>query len=363
MAEPLVSILVPAFNAQEWICEALQSAVAQTWLRKEIIVVDDGSRDMTAAVAREFASPSVNVISQANGGASAARNAALRVAQGDYIQWLDSDDVLAVDKIERQMERVLAGLSRRTLLTSAWARFYYRIEKAQPAANSLWRNLDPVDWMIGKLGENGWMAIETWLISRELAEAVGPWDMKLSLDDDGEYVSRLVCASDGVLFEPRAISFVRQANLESLSRGRVGSGNEESQFRSMKLQVRNLLGLEDSGRTRSACCKYLQRWLAYFYPNHPQIVKEAEELATELGGTLTTPRLREKYVLIQKVIGWGLAQELSRLVPQIKGWIAKHWDWTLAQSSRKSRLQPLRVDAAKLILSEDFRNGKDNVRP
>ena len=100
--KPLVSILIPAYNAAEWIAESLRSAMEQTWPRKEIIVVDDGSRDRTAEVARRFASNEVAVVSIENQGAAAARNHALQLAQGDYIQWLDADDLLAPDKIERQ---------------------------------------------------------------------------------------------------------------------------------------------------------------------------------------------------------------------------------------------------------------------
>jgi len=65
-AEPLVSILIPAFNAQEWIADTLRSAIAQTWSRKEIIVVDDGSTDQTLTIARQFESDSVRVIAQHN---------------------------------------------------------------------------------------------------------------------------------------------------------------------------------------------------------------------------------------------------------------------------------------------------------
>src|SRR5436190_23310673 len=96
----LVSILIPAYNAERWIADAIRSALAQTWSRKEIIIVDDGSRDRTLSLAREFASKTVSVVSQENQGASAARNKALSVCEGDYIQWLDADDLLAPDKIE-----------------------------------------------------------------------------------------------------------------------------------------------------------------------------------------------------------------------------------------------------------------------
>src|SRR4051794_33581605 len=99
----LVSILIPAHNVEEWIADTLQSAIAQSWRRKEVIVVDDGSRDSTADVARRFASNEVSVVSIKNQGAAAARNHALRLCQGDYIQWLDADDLLTPEKIERQV--------------------------------------------------------------------------------------------------------------------------------------------------------------------------------------------------------------------------------------------------------------------
>src|SRR2546426_7644091 len=99
--KPLVSILIPAFNAEQYIGEAIESAEGQTWQRKEIIVVDDGSTDQTLSVARRFASKAVTVITQPNEGASSARNKAFSVCQGDYIQWLDADDLLAPDKISR----------------------------------------------------------------------------------------------------------------------------------------------------------------------------------------------------------------------------------------------------------------------
>ena len=102
--KPLVSILIPAYNAERWIADAIRSALAQTWPNKEIIVVDDGSADQTLQVARGFASKSVLVTTQPNRGAAAARNHAFSLGQGDYIQWLDADDLLAPDKVSLQME-------------------------------------------------------------------------------------------------------------------------------------------------------------------------------------------------------------------------------------------------------------------
>src|ERR1017187_5622192 len=151
--KPLVSILVSAYNAEEWISYTLQSAVAQTWPRKEIIVVDDGSTDGTAEVARRFASKEVTVISTENHGLSAGQNHAYAQSQGDYIQFLDADDLLAPDKIERQLASLQESDSRRILLSSPWAPFYYRTRHARFVPNSVWQDLSPVEWLLRKMGE------------------------------------------------------------------------------------------------------------------------------------------------------------------------------------------------------------------
>src|SRR5437899_10903778 len=100
---PLVSILIPAYNAERWIGDTIQSALTQTWPRTEMIIVDDGSRDRTLRVACQFASRNVSVVTQENQGASAARDRAFELGQGAYIQWLDADVLFSPDKVGRQM--------------------------------------------------------------------------------------------------------------------------------------------------------------------------------------------------------------------------------------------------------------------
>lgn len=214
----LVSILIPAFNGERWIGETLESAVRQSWTRKEIIVVDDGSSDHTYDVAKRFQCKNVKLVRQGNRGASVARNAALSVAQGDYIQWLDSDDLLAPDKISRQMEEIDKGCAADTLLSGAFACFRVRPEKGSFVFNALWKSMNPTEWLATKFRENAWMNTAVWLVSRSLTERAGKWDERLSLDDDGEYFCRVVAASGYVHFVPGAKVYYRQWHSGSLSR-------------------------------------------------------------------------------------------------------------------------------------------------
>ena len=124
--KPLVSILIPAYNAQQWLSDTSESALAQTWEKTEIIVVDDGSTDQTPHLARKFASKSVRVVAQENRGAAAARNTAYAACQGDYIQWLDADDLIDPDKVEVQMRRRGDCATSRTRFSGGWGHFSYR---------------------------------------------------------------------------------------------------------------------------------------------------------------------------------------------------------------------------------------------
>lgn len=326
--EPMVSILIPAFNAQDWIADTLRSAIGQTWKRKEIVVVDDGSRDQTLPVARSFESDCVRVYTQENQGAAATRNRAFSLSRGDYIQWLDADDLLSPDKIALQVENLLGCGNRRMLGSCGWGKFLYRYHRAKFVPTPLWCNLQPTEWLLCKMGQNLHMQTATWLVSRELTEAAGPWNTTLLGDDDGEYFCRVLLASDGVLFAPDAKVYYRAAP-NSLSY--IGRSNRkvEAHWRSMELHINYLRSLEDSPRVRAACVKYLQVWLPHFYPERLDIFDQARQVARELGGELEVPRLSWKYSWIDGLFGRVLAKRAQVFFPRIRWSVARSWDKAL----------------------------------
>src|SRR4030067_1357517 len=139
----LVSILIPAYNAEKWIEETIYSALNQTWKNKEIIIVDDGSQDQTYSIAKKYESKILKVVTQENKGVCAARNYALSLSQGDYIQWLDADDILAKDKVSKQLEYIHGYDDPDVLMSSEFGTFYYSIKRAKFRPHHLWQDLYP----------------------------------------------------------------------------------------------------------------------------------------------------------------------------------------------------------------------------
>jgi glycosyltransferase involved in cell wall biosynthesis len=336
---PLVSILIPAYNAERWIKETIGSSLGQTWPNKEIIVVDDGSTDETLRIARQFESTGVRVVTQPNQGAAVARNTAFSLAQGDYIQWLDADDVLHPHKVERQLRRTENGLSERTLLSGAWAYFMYRPSKARFVPTLLWNDLSPVEWLTRKMDNSLHMQTDNWLVSRALTEAAGPWDCRLFRDNDGEYFCRVILASDGIVFVPDAKSYYRSAGVKSVSY--IGKSNKklESLFLAMKLHIQYLRSLEDSERTRSACVNYLQTWLPSFYPDRLDLVHEAQQLADSLGGQLSVPKASWKYAWIEKLFGFAAAKHTDLYYNRTKSSALRAWDKMMYSLERNGNLR------------------------
>lgn len=309
----LVSVLIPAYNAERWIADTISSALNQTWSRKEVIVLDDGSADGTFEVARAFESPSVKVCRQENAGACRTRNNLFAMAQGDYIQWLDADDLLHPEKISRQLAEAGSGRTSSTLLTCEWGRFFFRHERAKFVPDALWQDLGPIDWILARFNENVWMNPAVWLVSRRLTEAAGPWDERLSAsgDDDGEYICRIAGASDGVRFIAGAKSYYRIGTVGSLNWNMERSEKSlNALVLSLTLAVRHLRSLEDSERTRKAALRHLQTFLPYFYAADRHYFDDLNAVAKEFGGELHPPRASWKYTPIETVFGARSARNI-----------------------------------------------------
>jgi glycosyltransferase involved in cell wall biosynthesis len=112
---PKVSVIIPIYNAEQYISETIRSVLDQTFQDFELLAVDDGSPDKSVEVCQQFTDPRIKIIRQANRGLSGARNTGIRHAEGEYIAFLDADDIWRPQKLEKHVEhlesRPLVGIS------------------------------------------------------------------------------------------------------------------------------------------------------------------------------------------------------------------------------------------------------------
>lgn len=327
---PLVSILIPAYNSEKWIKSTIQSALNQTYSNKEIIIVDDGSTDNTLNIAKQFESDILKVIFQKNQGASAARNKALSISQGDFIQWLDSEDLISNDKIEKQLAAYDYSPPEKTLLSSPAGFFYHRPSKAKFIANALWKDLCSLDWLITKFSDRkAHIYLHAWLVSRKLTELAGAWNERLSLNDDGEYFCRVVADSNFVKFVDDVKCYYRIGNFSSIS-NRISETALKSEILAINLCVDHLLTLENSESTRKASISYLQNLLFTVSTEMSYLVEDTKNRIIELGGSIPPPSESRKFTLIKKILGLRIANSIKKWMWDIERLVRKEWDKFLA---------------------------------
>lgn len=307
---PLVSILIPSHNAAPWLAATLDSALAQTHPRIEVILVDDGSRDKSLSIARSYEARGIRVFAQPNSGASAARNHALRVARGDFIQFFDADDLIAPDKIARQLAN-LAAAAPGSIAAGPWGRFEHDPASALFFPEENWRDAAPLDWLALNFAGHGMMPPAAWLVPRTLAEAAGPWDERLTLNDDGEYFCRVLLRSAGVRFCADARTFYRSNLAGSLSRRRSDAA-WQSAWLSHELCANHLLEHERSPRTQRACADLFQRLAYEMFPDCPELAAAAEARARSLGGSPLRAAGGRSFRVASHIIGWKHARRLQR---------------------------------------------------
>lgn len=226
MTGPLVSIIIPLYNAEHFVEDCIYSALNQTWENIEVIVIDDGSTDNSLNIVNSLNDERLTVISQKNKGASAARNKGLEVARGKYIQFLDADDILGTEKITAQIESL--GNSEEHLSLCNTVHFYDGTDPFQYLPQNEWysKNIsDPIDFLT-KLysgsdilpGFGGMIQPNAWLVPIKLIQRAGLWNEKLTTDDDGEFFCRVLVNSSGIKFASNGINYYRKhKNLVSLS--------------------------------------------------------------------------------------------------------------------------------------------------
>lgn len=302
---PLVSVLIPTYNAEKYITQALRSVLGQTYSNIEIIVVNDGSTDSTRELLETYAKKGVKVIHQSNKGQSAAANRAFYESQGELIKFFDADDLLSPDHIKIQVDAL--HNCKNTLAFGEWARFYLNPAEAVFALNNNSAKLNPIDFW---LKNHTMLQCALWLIPREILNKSGLWDEQLSLINDLEFFTRVLMHSDNVKITPGARLYYRSGLPNSLS-GLKSRKGAESAFLSTTLSMQHLLHAENSIRIRQACATLWQNFIYGFYPQFPDLIRQAEIKVLTLGGSNMPFPCGPLLKKIAGIMGWKKAKKLQ----------------------------------------------------
>ncbi len=315
---PIISIIIPAYNAASWIEACLGSVLAQSFRSYEVVVVDDGSDDATAELATNSGDPRVFVLRQANCGQSAAINRGVAASRGEFIKILDADDWLNPAHLEEQLG-VLEG-RQDCVAACGWGYFVEVPEEAamrEEQANCDYD--DPLEWLVDSLTlDEGMMGGWKWLIPRAVWDRAGGYDEQLGLNNDFDFSIRLLLASGGIRFAAGAHYAYRKGVAGALS-GTIGSKGMHSAFRTTERGCGALLAREDSARIRAICADRWQQWLFRFYPEYPELAAQAEAQVACLGGSglrMSGGRLQQA---LMPLVGWKAIRR-AQVLAYRSGW-------------------------------------------
>lgn len=205
-SSPIVSIIIPCYNCAKFLGETLEDLLRQTLTTWECIIIDDGSTDNTKEIAQYYAlkDPRFKYYGQPNAGPCAARNHGIRVSTGNFLQFLDSDDMLESRKLEKQIE--IFSNNPACDIVYGSMKYFSRTDqgKIQTSENNgkYWKNgrtSGHGDEVLIELLRGNIMVINSPLIRRNVFEKAGLWDEQIPFNEDWDLWTR--CALAGLSFE------------------------------------------------------------------------------------------------------------------------------------------------------------------
>lgn len=281
---PLVSILVPLYNSEDYIINTLESCVNQTYDNIEIVVVDDGSTDRSYELVREYGKdrPQVSIYTQPNSGGCRARNLAFKKSKGDLIVYLDADDIISTDKIEAQV-KLLEGKPDTTICTSQWDRFYTSLDDALFPQRTVYKDYDSGIALVEDLLNGGMFGVTCYMTPRKLVEMAGPWNESLLVNQDGEFFIRILLKAESVLYSATGKLFYRSSTGNSVSR-KSSKQKGLSLIDGYRIIYNSISGsglINDRINYGISSCLHS---VAYQYMKYPEIVNAARRFSEELTG-------------------------------------------------------------------------------
>lgn len=310
---------MPCYNAENYVAETLTCLLGQDYENIEIILVDDESSDKSYDIAKQFeADPRVQVYQQPNSGACVARNLALSKAKGEYVLFMDADDLVTKDMISSQMA-LLAEAPDGYVTFGHWARFYDgQWDKAVVEEGEIYHDYDKASDALADIWNGkGMMPIHTYIIPRSV---VGDerYDVRLKVNQDGEFLCRMLMRAKGLKYCPQGVAYYRSGIAGSVSAKKISHVKGESLLLASQLCKASIGELAKD--------KYFARGLArqfygvaYIYQSFPDIVEAAHKEFNSLNVKLRNPEIgSENFQRICSLFGFWNVLKLKQILKRYR---------------------------------------------
>lgn len=205
--KPLVSVIIPIYNSQDWIEGLLKSILNQSYENIELIVIDDGSDDNSLEIISRCLNDSIEIktqiVTQANSGVSLSRNLGAKLSSGEFLAFVDSDDIWLPEKLEKQVLTLLHSGS--AAVSCSYAIFRDSSLEVIDVVHPDWSINGVRDWLLFRT--YGGLLSSTLLIKREMFFRVGPFRDNLSLSADIEFAWRLLAITQVRLLKEPLVGY------------------------------------------------------------------------------------------------------------------------------------------------------------
>lgn len=309
----VISVIMPVYNAQNYIKEAIESVLWQTFKSFELIIVNDGSIDASEAIINGFKDSRIVYLKQENQGQANASNKGVKIARGRYIKFFDADDVLNPLHLEKQY---LALNGHDCYLASCqWAYFYENYRLINFEKETTHKNYDyPLDWLYDShIHDSGMLGAWLWLIPKKLLDKAGHWDERLSLNNDFDFSTRLLVASKGVKFAEGARLFYRKGVENSLTL-KTNKSAFQSALLTTELAMKTILNVENSERLRKLFADRFQSWIYQMYPRDKNIISKMRNHIQNLGGSQLKPQGGILFRTLNTIFPWTWVKQLQYIM-------------------------------------------------
>ena len=309
----VISVIMPVYNAQNYITEAIESVLWQTFKSFELIIVNDGSIDASEAIINGFKDSRIVYLKQENQGQANASNKGVKIARGRYIKFFDADDVLNPLHLEKQY---LALNGHDCYLASCqWAYFYENHRLINFEKETTHKNYDyPLDWLYDShIHDSRMLGAWLWLIPKKLLDKAGHWDERLSLNNDFDFSTRLLVASKGVKFAEGARLFYRKGVENSLTL-KTNKSAFQSALLTTELAMKTILNVENSERLRKLFADRFQSWIYQMYPRDKNIISKMRNHIQNLGGSQLKPQGGILFRTLNTIFPWTWVKQLQYIM-------------------------------------------------